>query len=65
MARTQQAFARRDSGRHAGRDEQERCRPFTQIGLGGVIAQVFEGLPLLDGHVKGPACRHRNLLRKA
>jgi len=30
-----------------------------------VIAQVFEGLPLLDGHVKGPACRHRNLLRKA
>ena len=35
------------------------------IGLGRVIAQVFAGLPLRDGHVKGPACRHRNLLSKA
>mgnify|MGYP007094575044 CR=1 FL=1 len=65
MARTQHAFARRDSGRHAGRDAQERCRPFTQLGRGGVIAQVFAGLPLLDGHVKGPACRQRTLLSKA
>jgi len=65
MARTQQAFARHDGRRYAGRDEQERCRPFTQLGRGGVIAPVFEGLPLLDGHVKGPACRQRTLLSKA
>ncbi len=65
MARTQQACARRDGRRYARRDAQECRRPFTQIRLGGVIAQVFAGLSLFDGHVQGPACRQRNLLSKA
>jgi hypothetical protein len=65
MARTQHACARRDSGRHAGRAAQERCRPCTHRGRGGMIAQVVAGLPLRDGHVKGPACRQRTLLSKA
>jgi hypothetical protein len=65
MARTQQAFAGHDGRRYARRDEQECRRPFAHRGLGGVIAQVFAGLPLLDGHVKGPACRQRTLLSKA
>jgi hypothetical protein len=30
-----------------------------------MIAQVVAGLPLRDGHVKGPACRQRTLLSKA
>jgi len=30
-----------------------------------MIAQVFAGLPLRDGHVQGPACRQRTLLSKA
>ncbi len=65
MARTQHAFTRRDGGRYAGRDAQQRRRPFAHRGRGGVIAQVFAGLSLFDGHVKGPACRQRNLLSKA
>jgi hypothetical protein len=65
MARTQHACARRDSGRHAGRAAQERCRLCTHRGRGGMIAQVVAGLPLRDGHVKGPACRQRTLLSKA